>query len=936
MAEVSVVVVTYDALPWIEQCLESVRDVPTIVVDNGSSDGTVAFVRERFPEVEVIESENRGLAAGWNTGLAGDGQPLRASPERAMPGSSMTRSARLVDGADSRPTAAFVAPRLSNPDGTLQRSVRGFPTLWRLATEYLGLRKLAPRSTALNAFYAGGFDHDEVRIVESVMGACMLVRRAALAEFGFADESFFLFSEETDWHFRARRAGWDIVFLPDAECVHVRGASHAGRLFRENLRGHLRFFRKHRGARQAEWARRLLVVALRMRGAIFRSERGTRIAMRRRGFPPETWRSSWNGDQHRALCSAALRDRARPGSGLGARPRSRRPKRLGHSRLVADARLRRARSLLCGRILSHACDRAARCGRPHGGGGLVRPEECGSRADSLALGGGRRRWCPRDRPVVGRGLGSGRRPLPSRASTEDPRARRALVEGGRRVRGREPAPGYAFPLWHGFLALVSRLSGAELELVVLHLPSILAVLAIAIAYEAGWALFRSVWAAGAVAGAQAGMICFAPGSGGAYAFLSLPATSSRQLLVPAALALALSALRLPSRALLASTAAAGLVLAVVHPTYAIFLWIPFVGFLLVRALWTRQDLRPGGAALAALALPAAFFMLWLIPIVADTGSVSPDRDEVRRAFEQYPGQLDIRSETSYSLAAEVFTRSGPVAIAALLLIPLAAFAARRRWSAFVVGGSLAVFAFMLVPLLFTTLADLVSISQARRAAGFLPFAFAFAGGLGVLSRVLWPWLPPVALVAGAALQYVYPGDFDYALDDPGPSWVVWIAVVGSVAALIYGFVRRGRPPVEDAAGLAAALFLLPVVAVGLAKWDPRPTPPLGLLSEGLVQAVREKVPERSVVYSDQETSFRIAAFAPVYIAVAPPGHVADTMVNRPFERAREAREFLRTGDLAIPRRYEADYLVVDRARGRRDFELPELYRDVRFVLYRLP
>ena len=329
-------------------------------------------------------------------------------------------------------------------------------------------------------------------------------------------------------------------------------------------------------------------------------------------------------------------------------------------------------------------------------------------------------------------------------------------------------------------------------------------------------------------------------------------------------------------------------------------------------------------------------MLWLIPIVADTGSVSPDRDEVRRAFDQYPGQLDIRSETSYSLAAEVFTRSGPVAIAALLLIPLAAFSARRRWSAFVVGGSLAVFAFMLVPLLFTTLADLVSISQARRAAGFLPFAFAFAGGLGVLSRVLWPWLPPVALVAGAVLQWVYPGDFDYAFNDPGPSWVVWIAVVGSVAALIYGFVRRGRPPVEDAAGLAAALFLLPVVAVGLAKWDPRPTPPLGLLSDGLVQAVRESVPERSVVYSDQETSFRIAAFAPVYIAVAPPGHVADTMVNRPFERAREAREFLRTGDLAIPRRYEAEYLVVDRARGGRDFELPELYRDVRFVLYRLP
>jgi hypothetical protein len=497
-------------------------------------------------------------------------------------------------------------------------------------------------------------------------------------------------------------------------------------------------------------------------------------------------------------------------------------------------------------------------------------------------------------------------------------------------------PGYAFPLWHGFLALIARIAGADPELVVLHLPSVLAPLAVVVAYEAGWALFRSTWAAGAVAGAQVAIVCFAPGNGGAYTVLSLPATSSRQLLVPAALALALAAVRSHSPALFASAAAAAFALAVVHPTYAIFLWIPFAGFLLVRALWARQDLRAGAAALGALVVPAALFMLWLIPVVSETASVSPTREEIRRAFDQYAGQLDVRSETSYSLAAEVFTRSGPVAIAALLLIPLAAFAARRRWAAFVAGGSMAVFAVMLVPFFFTALADLVSISQARRAAGFLPFAFAFAGGLGVLSRVVWPWLPPIALVAGAGLQLAYPGDFDYSLDDPGPSWVVWVAVAGCAAALVVGFVLRARPPVGASAGLAAAFFLAPVVAVGLTKWSPTPPPPLSLLSAALVQAVRSEVPEGAIVYSDQETSFRLAAYAPVYIAVAPPGHVANTEANRPFERAREARAFLRTGDLAIPRRYGAEYLVVDRVRLRRDFDLPELYRDPRFVLYRIP
>ena len=270
---VSVVVVTYDALPWVEQCLASVRGVPTVVVDNGSRDGTVGFVRERFPDIDVIESENLGLAAGWNTGIRGTDSRyvLLLNADAWLVGDALSR---LVDFADSRLKAAFVGPRLSNPDGTLQRSVRGFPTLWRLATEYLGLRKLAPRLQALNGYYAGGFDHDETRDVESVMGACMLVRRAAIAEAGLADESFFLFSEETDWHFRAWQAGWEVVFFPGAECVHVRGASHAGRLYRENLRGLLRFFRKHRGARQAERTRRLLLAALRVRALIFRGERG--------------------------------------------------------------------------------------------------------------------------------------------------------------------------------------------------------------------------------------------------------------------------------------------------------------------------------------------------------------------------------------------------------------------------------------------------------------------------------------------------------------------------------------------------------------------------------------------------------------------------------------------------------------------------------------
>jgi GT2 family glycosyltransferase len=271
-SRVACVVVTHDALPWIEQCLASVGDVPTVVVDNGSSDGTADVVRERFPSVGVIEDENRGLAAGWNRGIAETDADhvLVLNADAWLVDEALER---LLAVADARPRAAVVGPRLENPDGTLQRSVRGYPTLWRLATEYLYLRKLAPRSRAFNAFYGAGFDHASEREVEWVMGACFLLRRAAYDEVGPFDERYFLFSEEVDWMRRAAGAGWSVVFTPAARCVHVGGASHGGRMFRENVRGHLRYLALHGRPGEAERARRLLRASLVVRARVHRGER---------------------------------------------------------------------------------------------------------------------------------------------------------------------------------------------------------------------------------------------------------------------------------------------------------------------------------------------------------------------------------------------------------------------------------------------------------------------------------------------------------------------------------------------------------------------------------------------------------------------------------------------------------------------------------------
>jgi GT2 family glycosyltransferase len=269
--DVSVVVVTWNALPWIEQCLDSVRGRDVVVVDNGSSDDTVAFVRERYPDVRVIEQGNKGMGGGNNAGMrATDGRYyFLLNSDAWVVGDGLDR---LVELADEHPEAAVIGPKLVNTDGTLQRSARSEPTLWGLATEYLFIRKLAPHSRFFNPLYRGDFAHDRVEEVDWLYGPALLVRSEAADTVGLFDEDFFIFSEEVDWMTRFRRAGWKVLFFPGAEVVHVGGASHGGRMYVENLRSHLRWFAKHRGMKEAERARKLLLWSLRARALVLRRE----------------------------------------------------------------------------------------------------------------------------------------------------------------------------------------------------------------------------------------------------------------------------------------------------------------------------------------------------------------------------------------------------------------------------------------------------------------------------------------------------------------------------------------------------------------------------------------------------------------------------------------------------------------------------------------
>jgi hypothetical protein len=495
-------------------------------------------------------------------------------------------------------------------------------------------------------------------------------------------------------------------------------------------------------------------------------------------------------------------------------------------------------------------------------------------------------------------------------------------------------PGYAFPLWHLLLAFVARLGGIDPERVLLHEASILCPVAFAVAYEAGMAVFRNRSAAFATMLASVALFGLAGGHGGSFVHLALPATAARQLLVPMVIALFFWFARRPTGAGGATLAAGSLGLALVHPTYALYVVIPLAGYVGARALLVRGDVRRGLAALAAVLVPAAAVSLWLLPIVRETTSHDPSNAELARSLRHYRGQVVVYSLHSYRVAAEAFARTGAVAVAALVSVPLAAFARRRRWAAFVLGGTVIVALLTLVPVFFSTFSDIVSLSQARRAVGFVPLAFAFAGAAAVLSWWLRGWVLPLALGAGIALELAWPGDFGGSPSDGGPAAVAWFAAGAGVVGLVVATLARrslDRPGRLTAA--AAVLFLIPVAVSGFAHWDAQPG--RVVLTPGLVRALHRDVPNGSVVFSDDSTAYRLAAAAPVYVNAAPPGHVAATKPNRPFARRNDAQKFLATGDLAIPRRYGAQFIVLDLRRRVPRLELPRLYRDSRFALYRL-
>jgi hypothetical protein len=509
-------------------------------------------------------------------------------------------------------------------------------------------------------------------------------------------------------------------------------------------------------------------------------------------------------------------------------------------------------------------------------------------------------------------------------------------------------PGYAFPLWHGWMALVARVAGVDPTSVAVHESSLLVPLALVLAFEMGWAVFRSAGLAVAVVLAEVSLEGLTPQHGGVYPLLWQPGSAAHFLLMPATVVLFFAFIRNPAWPTALALAAVSGSIALVHPTYAVFLSIVLAAFVAVRALLTRgTDLQRGVLSLVAVGVPQGLAWIWLQPITAQTVALHLGPKSLMRSLHHFRTDLVISSLSRYALSPQLIDRAGPVAIAALVLVPLAFFDRRRRWSALVLGSAVTLLALELWPVAFPHFSNFLSLSQSRRAYLFIPFAVALAGGASVLARLSRPLALALALAFGIWLELAYPGNFGVRVAHTAPSLAAWFALYGGAAAIVAGTVLawRRREPVREGprrrsatAALATLLFVLPVAVQGFASWS-APQSKAFALTPGLIRFLQRDVPAQSVVFADLETSYRAVAYAPVYVVGVPPSHVANTKPNRVPERKHAVLRFLHTHDLAIPRNWHAGWLVLRRRdepfRAIERQGLRPVYQDGGFVVFRL-
>jgi N-acetylglucosaminyl-diphospho-decaprenol L-rhamnosyltransferase len=267
--KLSVIIVSWNTCDLLGCCLQSIYDslvsltpagIEIFVVDNASHDGSASMVQERFPQVHLIQnSTNTGFAHANNQALhlcAGE-YILLLNPDTRLHSGALEA---LVEFMDSNPSVGATGSRLLNADGGLQISCHPAPTLTRELWRLLHLDRLYPHAQ----YRMHQWVCTAPREVEVVQGASMLVRGRTFEQTGPLDEDYFIYTEEVDWCYRMRKAGWRIFWVPTSVVTHYGGQSTsqvAEPMFLLLYQTKLLYFRKHHGHRAAQIYKIILYLA---------------------------------------------------------------------------------------------------------------------------------------------------------------------------------------------------------------------------------------------------------------------------------------------------------------------------------------------------------------------------------------------------------------------------------------------------------------------------------------------------------------------------------------------------------------------------------------------------------------------------------------------------------------------------------------------------
>jgi hypothetical protein len=267
--KLSIVIPTYNAHEWIQGCIDSIRlhrpSVPyeIVVVDDKSTDDTVAIVRQQFPDVRLYANErNVGFGKTVNVGLqASSGEHILVlNNDTWMHAGALDA---LIGFLDAHRDVGIVGPKVLSGDGSLQQQCRRrIPTPTAALLYFSGIARMFPKNPSVAGYLMTAANENETTEVDAVSGACLLVRRQVADTLQGFDPEYYLYGEDMDFCWRAKLAGWKVVYFPGAAITHFGGqGGTAKKKMYATIEWHRAmwiFYRKHR-APKVNVAERALV-----------------------------------------------------------------------------------------------------------------------------------------------------------------------------------------------------------------------------------------------------------------------------------------------------------------------------------------------------------------------------------------------------------------------------------------------------------------------------------------------------------------------------------------------------------------------------------------------------------------------------------------------------------------------------------------------------